>query len=129
MRLTMSIGADVPRSVVLDGRHLRQVLLNLLGNAIKFTAAGEVRLLHRSRGTTAAWPSRSATPAPASKPEALTEIFAAFAQTKAGAAAGGTGLGLTICESPDHEDGRRAEGGERSRRGKPVLFHAAAASR
>jgi CheY-like chemotaxis protein len=32
------------------------------------------------------------------EPEALTEIFAAFAQTRTGAAAGGTGLGLTICK-------------------------------
>ena len=48
--------------------------------------------------TAGACASRSATPASASKPEALTEIFDAFAQTKAGAAAGGTGLGLTICD-------------------------------
>jgi PAS domain S-box-containing protein len=97
LALTMTIGAEVPRSVVLDGRHLRQVLLNLLGNAIKFTSAGSVRLVidradeERLRfevGDTGA----------GIEPEALTEIFAAFAQTKAGAAAGGTGLGLTISD-------------------------------
>ncbi|MGH9310523.1 MAG: ATP-binding protein, partial [Vicinamibacterales bacterium] len=93
--LTISIDPDVPRWVVLDGRHLRQVLLNLLGNAIKFSAAGEVRLLVASEG-----PSRLrfevTDTGTGIEPEALTEIFAAFAQTKTGAAAGGTGLGLTI---------------------------------
>jgi PAS domain S-box-containing protein len=96
LRLTMSIGADVPRSVVLDGRHLRQALLNLLGNAIKFTAAGEVRLLITRADATHLGFEVSDT-GPGIEPEELTEIFAAFAQTKAGAAAGGTGLGLTIC--------------------------------
>src|SRR4029079_16771013 len=37
LRLRTSVEADVPRTVCLDGRHLRQVLLNLLGNAIKLT--------------------------------------------------------------------------------------------
>src|SRR4029453_786336 len=44
LTLTMRIAADVPSRVMLDGRHVRQVLLNLLGNAIKFTAQGEIRL-------------------------------------------------------------------------------------
>ncbi|HVH29684.1 MAG TPA: PAS domain S-box protein [Vicinamibacterales bacterium] len=96
LQLTMSIDADVPRSVVLDGRHLRQVLLNLLGNAIKFTTTGDVRLAI-GRADERLTFSVSDT-GPGIEPEALTEIFAAFAQTKTGAAAGGTGLGLTICD-------------------------------
>ena len=95
LRLTMTVAADVPRSVVLDGRHLRQALLNLLGNAVKFTEAGEVRLaITRENGLLGFEVSDTGV---GIEPEALTEIFEAFSQTKTGAAAGGTGLGLTIC--------------------------------
>ena len=97
LHLTMSVGADVPRSVVLDGRHLRQALLNLLGNAIKFTSAGDVRLAIDRAGEGRLSFEVSDT-GPGIEPDALTEIFAAFAQTRAGAAAGGTGLGLTISD-------------------------------
>jgi PAS domain S-box-containing protein len=95
LKLTLAVDEDVPRSVVLDGRHLRQVLLNLLGNAVKFTPAGEVRLvIGRAEG----WRLRFTVhdTGIGIEREALTEIFEAFTQTKAGAAAGGTGLGLTI---------------------------------
>jgi CheY-like chemotaxis protein/nitrogen-specific signal transduction histidine kinase len=93
--LTMAIAPDVPRRVVLDGRHLRQVLLNLLGNAIKFTPEGEVRLLiARSEDEKLSF--EVSDTGIGIEPEALTEIFAAFTQTKAGATAGGTGLGLAI---------------------------------
>jgi PAS domain S-box-containing protein len=96
LRLTMSRGADVPASVMLDGRHLRQVLLNLLGNAIKFTEAGEVQLVI-SRSDEGRLAFEVSDTGVGVESEALTEIFGAFAQTKTGAAAGGTGLGLTIC--------------------------------
>ena len=97
--LTMSIGSNVPRLVVLDGRHLRQVLLNLLGNAIKFTEAGEVQLVisRADEGRLGFLCFEVSDTGAGIEPEALTQIFAAFAQTKTGAAAGGTGLGLTIC--------------------------------
>jgi hypothetical protein len=97
LRLAMSIGADVPPSVVLDGRHLRQVLLNLLGNAIKFTPAGDVALVISlvDEGRLGFEVTDTGI---GIEPEALSKIFSAFAQTKTGAAAGGTGLGLAICD-------------------------------
>jgi len=95
LRLVVSLGADVPRAVVLDGRHLRQVLLNLLGNAIKFTEHGEVALDIATDGPEhLTFAVRDTGPGIAA--EELTKIFDAFTQTEAGAAAGGTGLGLTI---------------------------------
>jgi signal transduction histidine kinase/CheY-like chemotaxis protein len=102
LRLTISIGREVPSAVVLDARHLRQVLLNLLGNAIKFTADGEVRLaITRSDDNHLLF--EVSDTGVGIEPEALTAIFAAIAQTKTGAAAGGTGLGLAIS---DHLIGR-----------------------
>jgi PAS domain S-box-containing protein len=93
--LSLAIAPNVPRRVALDGRHLRQVLLNLLGNAIKFTSKGEVRLdvAIDDQGQLAFAVSDTGIGV---APEELDTIFDAFTQTKGGAAAGGTGLGLTI---------------------------------
>ena len=98
LRLTMSIAPDVPRSrrprrpapasgAAESARQRDQV------HRGRRRAAG-----HRARPRAIACASRSPTPGLGIEPEALTEIFEAFAQTKTGAAAGGTGLGLTICD-------------------------------
>src|SRR5262249_40551512 len=93
--LTMTIAPDLPPRVVLDGRHLRQVLLNLLGNAIKFTTRGTVRLqIAPTAGDRLLF--EVSDTGVGIEPEALHRIFEAFTQTEAGAAAGGTGLGLAI---------------------------------
>ena len=97
IRLSMLVAPDVPRRVMLDGRHLRQVLLNLLGNAIKFTPQGDVRLgIALSEDRQLAF--EVSDTGLGIEPEALSAIFEAFTQTKTGAAAGGTGLGLTISQ-------------------------------
>jgi PAS domain S-box-containing protein len=93
--LTMTIAPDVPRRVVLDGRHLRQVLLNLLGNAVKFTNEGEIAVrISRAPGDRLMFDVRDT--GVGIEPGALAAIFDAFTQTRVGAAAGGTGLGLAI---------------------------------
>ena len=94
LNLVMSLEPDLPKRVILDGRHLRQILLNLVGNAIKFTAKGEVALEITSTGNALTFMVRDTGPGIA--PHELSAIFDAFTQTKSGAAAGGTGLGLTI---------------------------------
>ncbi len=95
--LVVSIAPDVPRRVILDGRHVRQVLLNLLGNAIKFTQEGEVRLTIAPAGDGRLRFEVSDTGI-GIEADAQRHIFEAFTQTKAGSAAGGTGLGLTISQ-------------------------------
>ena len=93
--LGMAIAPDTPRRVVLDGRHLRQVLLNLLNNAIKFTPQGEVHLSMGKAGDDRLLFEVSDTGVGIEAHE-LDAIFEAFTQTKSGAAAGGSGLGLAI---------------------------------
>jgi len=95
--LGMAIAPDTPRRVVLDGRHLRQVLLNLLNNAVKFTAQGEVHLSIAKAGDDRLLFEVSDTGVGIESGE-LVAIFEAFTQTRSGAAAGGTGLGLTISQ-------------------------------
>jgi TMAO reductase system sensor TorS len=99
--LTISFGASVPEWVIGDPARLRQVLLNLVGNAVKFTERGEVSVSVSSmqdgedrflicfevRDTGIGIP-----------PESLDNIFNCFTQADGSTSRryGGTGLGLSI---------------------------------
>ncbi len=104
LELRVEIDPDLPRQVVGDEGKLRQVLINLLGNAVKFTEKGLVTLRVRARAARKESPE-----GPSLRLEAEIEdtgpgipeqdqerIFDPFAQAAAGARAGGTGLGLAI---------------------------------
>ena len=87
--------ADVPALVRADERRLTQILINVLGNAVKFTARGEVRFSARWARETAWF--EIADSGPGIAPEELERVFEPFSRGAAAAGApGGTGLGLTI---------------------------------
>jgi PAS domain S-box-containing protein len=82
------------RAVSGDDRKLRQVLINLLGNAVKFTDSGQIRLGVRQCGRRYAFDVED-TGLGVSE-EARERIFEPFQQAEEGGAKGGTGLGLAI---------------------------------
>ncbi|WP_250847415.1 ATP-binding protein, partial [Escherichia coli] len=44
LKFVMDVAAGLPEKVLTDGTRLRQILWNLIGNAVKFTQQGEVKL-------------------------------------------------------------------------------------
>jgi signal transduction histidine kinase/AmiR/NasT family two-component response regulator len=101
LELRSEFGAGVPEMVLGDPARLRQVLTNLVGNALKFTEAGEVGVsVARMDGDAAAlpleftvWDTGVGIP-----PEKQKAIFESFTQADSSTTRkyGGTGLGLTI---------------------------------
>ena len=103
LQLTAQVSPDVPDSLVGDPHRLRQVLINLLSNGIKFTTAGSVTLLVQPGqtgdvGGKAAIHFRVQDTGVGIPPEKQSLIFEAFSQadTSTTRRYGGTGLGLTI---------------------------------
>lgn len=101
--LVFDIPAHLPRMCIGDGLRLKQVLINLLNNAIKFTAHGSVRLSARveeaARGEAIFTFSVSDT-GMGIQPEYLEFLFDSFSQGDVSTTRkfGGTGLGLAICK-------------------------------
>jgi PAS domain S-box-containing protein len=100
------VAANTPRRVLGDGSRLRQVLLNLVGNAVKFTQRGEVVV-----SVDAAWRPEDAMgdfevhfavrdSGPGVTPAQKERLFQPFGQLDASVTRryGGTGLGLVICK-------------------------------
>ncbi len=91
---------DLPRSVVTDDKKLRQILINLLGNALKFTRKGGIGLRLRVEGDTGLGFSLVAAvhdSGPGIAGEEMPRLFREFQQTRSGRdAGGGSGLGLAI---------------------------------
>ena len=86
---------ELPQAVVTDAAKLRQILVNLLGNAVKFTEKGGVTL-HATKAPDGDLRFDVEDTGVGIAPEEIDEIFDAFKQVEAGKAAGGTGLGLAI---------------------------------
>jgi len=96
-----SWNGPIPESIQTDPTRLRQVLTNLLGNAIKFTETGSVRVVASIIEPKSSGPRLRLDVIDSGigmKPEALNRIFQPFAQadTSITRRFGGTGLGLSI---------------------------------
>jgi signal transduction histidine kinase/CheY-like chemotaxis protein len=110
LQLHLDLDPTLPQYVMIDANKLRQILINLLGNAIKFTHQGQVILRvtvepaqsieqHRKRPADCLDTLRFAVidTGIGIDPSEVEGIFRAFVQTQAGKSLPeGTGLGLTI---------------------------------
>jgi PAS domain S-box-containing protein len=103
------IEADVPEWILTDGTRLRQVLVNLVGNAIKFTSKGEVEVRIQLQ------PAADKTSPPllvinirdtgeGIPPDRVNRLFKPFSQVDSSTTRkyGGTGLGLAISRNLSH---------------------------
>lgn len=102
LAFTYSIDPDVPRDLLGDPQRLRQVFMNLVGNAFKFTAQGGVSIRVRrgpSDGQEVALSCEVADTGIGISRDARATLFQAFSQVESATARryGGTGLGLAIC--------------------------------
>ncbi len=101
LALVVEVDPGVPKELRGDPAKLRQVVLNLLGNAIKFTDVGSVRVRAELRGEFPQhrlWVEVEDTGRGISVDE-LPRLFRPFEQTKSGRVSqDGTGLGLTISQ-------------------------------
>ncbi|MEE9374877.1 MAG: ATP-binding protein [Rhizobiaceae bacterium] len=99
LSLATYIDPTIPAVIAIDGDKVRQVLLNLVGNAVKFTEKGGVslHLHHKGHGKIEV---EVADTGPGLSVEDQTRIFDAFIQTDTSSTRdhGGTGLGLSISQ-------------------------------
>lgn len=125
LTLEADIGAEVPGTLRGDPGRLRQVLLNLLGNAVKFTDSGDVTLqvrqLAADDGPVQLHFEVSDT-GPGIDPARQRRLFEDYAQADPSITRryGGSGLGLAICKRLVEAQGGRI--GVRSHPGKGATF-------
>ena len=105
------LDADVPAGLRGDVVRIRQILLNLLGNAIKFTEQGQVTLAVQALAPTGIRFTVSDT-GPGLNAEQKSRLFRRFEQAEGARTAsryGGSGLGLAICQELAAEMGGRIQ--------------------
>ncbi|MEO8268811.1 MAG: CheR family methyltransferase, partial [Aureliella sp.] len=108
IELAVEYQTDLPRLVLSDAKRLKQILINLIGNAIKFTPQGSVKIIvccdHRTQENGAAKPAKSqlkfqiVDTGIGMSEKQLEKLFQPFSQGDGNVNRefGGTGLGLAI---------------------------------
>ena len=101
LALSLELEGPVPQTIESDAKRLRQILVNLVGNAIKFTETGQVRVVLRLRHNQQSPPQLECNVVDTGigiSQAQLKRLFKAFSQgdTSSTRRFGGTGLGLVI---------------------------------
>ena len=131
LTLVLDLEPGVVDRVIGDAQRIKQVLLNLVGNAIKFTERGSVTLQLNALGGQTARVARVRFKVADSgigvPPEAINRLFQPFHQveTARGKRQGGTGLGLAISQKIVEAMGGRIEVNSRSGVGSAFHFELA----
>ncbi len=99
--LKLDIDSTLPPRIDLDELKVKQILLNLVGNALKFTDKGSITLA-ASCSDQDHLQLDVIDSGPGIDPKDIDLLFEAFKQTQLGITRKGTGLGLTICSELAH---------------------------
>jgi len=104
LELVSRVESDVPSAILGDPGRLRQILINLVGNALKFCEAGRIEVhVSKVSGDSRSVALRFAVSdqGPGIAPEVQARLFSPFTQADSSITRkhGGTGLGLAICKS------------------------------
>jgi len=99
--LELKLAIDLPPSLLADSARIRQVLINLVGNAVKFTASGGVVVRADHEAATGRLTVRVSDTGPGIARDMRDRLFQRFSQVDGSVSRrhGGTGLGLAICKS------------------------------
>jgi CheY-like chemotaxis protein len=98
--LTLDLADGIPPAVALDADRVRQVLINLVGNAVKFTSEGQVKLELGYDCDAAVLSAAVVDTGPGVSADRCSQLFQRFSQVDGSSTRtfGGTGLGLAICK-------------------------------
>lgn len=100
IKLGYTIDDSTPAAIKADPTRLRQILLNLVGNAVKFTESGDVQLTCSTDAAGSLLRFEVSDTGIGIAPDALETLFDAFTQADSSISRSyqGTGLGLSICK-------------------------------
>ena len=102
LEIEVEFATPVPDTIETDPTRLRQILINLVANAIKFTRTGTIRLVTRvlADESNARIQFEVRDPGIGMRPDQISRLFQPFTQADSSTTReyGGTGLGLSICQ-------------------------------
>jgi signal transduction histidine kinase/CheY-like chemotaxis protein len=98
LQFRIQLARDLPENVTLDAGKFRQILINLIGNSLKFTKSGDINVTFYGETFTDHYQLYASVcdTGCGIKAEDQARIFLPFEQSESGQLAGGTGLGLAL---------------------------------